>query len=308
VPCARICEVITMTVDVRADVTCVIPTAGRPALLQEAFESVLAQRVRPGRVVIVEDSLPRSVPEDLVAQGAAAGIEVAYCSAVSAPGPRGASRSRNLGAASVTTPLIAFLDDDDLWEPDFLVRALAAMSAEQADFAVAWTVQTHGTWRGAGLRLRPGLGPRDALGRNPGLTGSNFVISRSAFTDLGGFDEDLWVANDKDLLHRALAAGLQYAVVPEPLVLQRVHDQGHLTSPTERRARGLETFIDKHRPLMRRSDVREVRRIIHSIRRQTAPTPGGRLRHAVLQLWCSSPADLSQALGRLVQRRTRLYA
>src|ERR1700748_244402 len=90
-----------------AEISTVIPTFKRPALLRDAIESALSQSVEV-EVIVIDDSPERSV--ELLAKSF--GQKVEY---LANPNPSGGwpSRVRNLGWPRATAPLIHFLDDDD---------------------------------------------------------------------------------------------------------------------------------------------------------------------------------------------------
>ncbi|MBT2409889.1 glycosyltransferase family 2 protein [Streptomyces sp. ISL-12] len=100
-------------------VATVIATHRRPEQLRAAVRSALAQTARDQVVVVVDDGagLPE-LPDD--------------------PRLFAVSLSRNTGVAGVVRNVgirltrsryVAFLDDDNLWEPDHLERALAVLEA-----------------------------------------------------------------------------------------------------------------------------------------------------------------------------------
>ena len=77
------------------------------------------------------------------------------------------------------------------------------------------------------------------------MTGSSLVCERGVFDSVGGFDEELPVANDRDLFLRLLRA-FPYVVNAEPTVRVRAHGDGQLTNPTSMRANGITAFMRKH--------------------------------------------------------------
>lgn len=290
----------------RPRVTCVIPTHSRDDMLTEAVASVLAQTTPPAEILVVDDLASASTRATVARISETSDIPIVYVP-FDPEGRGSAGLSRNRGASSAGGDLLAFLDDDDLWEPTFLAALLERMTAGGADMAVAWTDFERGDYRGEGLRMEPGLRGSDALGKNPGLTGSNFLISRAAFTHVGGFDPELWVANDKDFLIRFLDADLPYAVVREPLVLQRAHDAGQLTSRTERRALGLERFREKYSARLERGDERQIRRAICSIRRKTSPLRAVRAWYLLRQAATYSASELASAVTGRLRGRPEIY-
>ncbi len=109
--------------DVIPGVLVVVPTTGRPELTF-AVESALAQTQPPSRVVVVVDGgnasqVRRSLPNDGC-------IEVLATDPLST----GGNAARMLGVRSGMEPVVAFLDDDDVWHPGKLrvqLRLLDAM-------------------------------------------------------------------------------------------------------------------------------------------------------------------------------------
>ena len=104
-------------------VTTVIPTYRRPASLPAAVRSALAQTIRDQRVIVVDDGggLPE-LPDDprLVA------VSLARNTAV-------LGVVRNVGIRLADSEFVAFLDDDNEWEPEHLATALAALRSATPD-------------------------------------------------------------------------------------------------------------------------------------------------------------------------------
>ena len=109
-------------------VTAVIPTRGRPALLTRAIQSVLEQeRVRPGVIVVVDG------PADPDSVAAAEAFGTDRVRVIQLPDNAGPAICRTTGALAAETPWVAFLDDDDLWYPSKLMRQLGLAEAIGGD-------------------------------------------------------------------------------------------------------------------------------------------------------------------------------
>ncbi|MFC8316400.1 glycosyltransferase family 2 protein [Gordonia sp. NPDC057258] len=149
-------------------VTCVIPTIGRPEL-RRAVESVLKQRGGPPRVIVVLD---RPEEREHVLSVVLADLTVDL---MVTPGRVGGGRARNLGTLACSTPYVAYLDDDDWWEPLKLDRQLSLVHRD------AQTVDDRVVSATAMSFIRPGQQPRSvpAVPYTEGTPIEDYLVTRS---------------------------------------------------------------------------------------------------------------------------------
>lgn len=201
----------------RPEITVVLPTRNRPGPLLRAIESVRRQTFNGWQLIIVDDaSRPAAASglgTDLLREPRARLIRLEV--------RVGAAVARNRGIEEAEGGLLAFLDDDDEWDPQFLETMLAALnSSPEADVAYC------------GLRSRDGTGGPyvpplpDLTGRSDPLSvlvRGNFIgtpcvlLRRDAIQAVGGFDPELPRLQDWDLWLR-MATGSGFVQVPAPLV------------------------------------------------------------------------------------------
>jgi len=197
------------------EVSVIIPTHNRRAMLLEAIDSVLAQSSQSFELIVIDDGSIDGTAEQLTKLGKSIRFEhIEHC---------GPAAARNRGVALAAAPLIAFLDSDDLWAPTKLERQLAFMKANP-DCAIS---QTNEIWIRNGRRVNPGLRHRKRSGdifidslRTCLISMSATMMRTDLFRSLGGFDESMDAAEDYDLWLRILIdheAGL----LDEPLVTRR---------------------------------------------------------------------------------------
>lgn len=239
------------------EVSVIIPTYNRCALLLEAIDSVLAQSTQSFELIVIDDGSTDGTAEHL--KGIAKSIRfegIEHC---------GPGAARNRGVALAGAPLIAFLDSDDLWASTKLERQLAFMNANP-DCAIS---QTNEIWIRNGRRVNPGLRHRKRSGdifiyslRTCLISMSAAMIRTDLFRSLTGFDESMLAAEDYDLWLRILIdheAGL----LDEPLVTRRGGhpDQTSATTPALDRFRILaltKLLADNRLSPARRTAVIEV--------------------------------------------------
>jgi glycosyltransferase involved in cell wall biosynthesis len=287
-----------VTAHIRSDrLSVVIPTFNRPERLAAALASVAAQTRRPDLVVVADvgagswsEAAARSFSERT-------GLA---CLPTTCPPPSSPGATRNHGAATITDGWIAFLDDDDTWDPVYLANATA--SASDVDL-VATRIRLRRGERVDPLPALPQmLQAQDFLSRNPGVTGSSIMVTANAFHRIGGFDDTLASFNDMDFLIRALDAGLRSRVVQMPLVEQAIHPDGQATSASDARLRALHQFAERYTARMSPSDRRRIRRERHRIQKRTAATRAGRLGHLAADIALTPPRELLER----ARRRRRL--
>ena len=135
----------------------------------------------------------------------------------------GLAQARNRGLARARADVVAFLDDDDLWEPDHVKRLAAAFDRDM-EAVVAYsdaTIERDGGTRVLAVPFNPAL-----FGRNGFIPPSAFAARRSAFADYGEFDASMAYSEDWDWLLRVAHRGGKIVRVPGATATIRIHDGG----------------------------------------------------------------------------------
>ncbi|MFV1981286.1 MAG: glycosyltransferase family 2 protein [Rhodothermia bacterium] len=191
-------------------VSVVIPAYNVADYIAQAVESVLNQSYEPAEVIVVDDGSTDGTREVLEAYST---IRV-----ITQPNG-GPAVARNSGVRDSRGQLLAFLDADDLWQPDKIARQVELLD-EHADVDGAFTLIRHFVDDGleAPASLRPHLLNSDAVG----YTLSTFLVRRRAFDRVGYFSPG----------HEAEDAGLTFDTVREPLVLKRARSGSISEKPT----------------------------------------------------------------------------
>lgn len=217
------------------EVSVIIPTFNRCAMLREAVGSVIAQRDVLLELIIVDDGSTDGTWEDLHRGELARMIdcEVVACRVMTERTcRRGPAAARNRGVALARADYVAFLDSDDLWAPEKLGRQLAYMHAHP-EYAL---VQTQESWMRNGRRVNPGLRHLKRSGdifepslRTCLVSPSAVMMRTGLLREIGGFDEELRACEDYDLWLRILSrypAGL----LDETLVIRRAGHPDQLSA------------------------------------------------------------------------------
>jgi glycosyltransferase involved in cell wall biosynthesis len=203
-------------------VTVVIPTFNRPELLVRAVQSVLAQTSPPDEVIAVDNGT-RSVPDDLLPST----VRLLRIT------PRaGVSAARNAGAIAARSDYVAFLDDDDRWDSDYLlnVRAAIAASPRQPDVVIGRKDREIDGTVAPYKQITSLDGLRDVLMvKNPGIGGQNVTVRTSFMQDAGLFRESLRSGEDRAFLIDALNSGALVRLAPLAVAVKVIHSGEQIT-------------------------------------------------------------------------------
>lgn len=205
--------------------TVVVCTRQRPQALRRCLHALRRLRYPQLHILVIENA---GKPGE--AQGIADSFEAKYriCTR------RGLSAARNLGVASVSTDLVAFIDDDAVCEPDWLMNA-APLFQDQQVLAVTGKILFHDDEDCFSRSVRvfdPGVRVVDRTTADWfGMTnfgglglGSNFIVRRTAFQQVGRFDERLGRgtrihgSEENLFLFRIIDAGYKVATCPMAVV------------------------------------------------------------------------------------------
>ncbi|WP_099067602.1 glycosyltransferase [Nostoc linckia] len=104
-------------------VSVIIPTYQRGHLVSQAINSVLAQTYKDYEIIVINDGSQDNTPQVLAEFSDRHHITAIH------QANQGLSAARNAGIRSARGKYIAFLDDDDLWEPQKLEKQISVLEA-----------------------------------------------------------------------------------------------------------------------------------------------------------------------------------
>ncbi len=199
-------------------VSVIIPTCNREQLVVEAAASALAQTFTDLEVVVCDDGSTDGTGPRVRALGA----RVRYVR-IDHTGRLGAVRNRAIAASR--GELLAFLDDDDLFDPEHVAKQVARIDREPALDAV-YVDRAVLMPDGSTLGPVPSADPdaegcvldRVLAGHHPHPC--TLMIRRAALERAGGWDESMETGEDLELWTK-LGRWARVARVPESLTLVR---------------------------------------------------------------------------------------
>jgi glycosyltransferase involved in cell wall biosynthesis len=217
-------------------ISVIIPAYNHEAYLAETIQSVLAQTCPPDEIIVVDDGSADGTAEVARSHG-----KPVRCICQENQGLGG---SRNRGLREARGSLIAFLDSDDLWLERKLELQSAYLAAHPETDMVFCRMKNF---------LSAEIDPANALKFDPrelpACNTGSLLARREAFDRAGLFPTE---RDAQEFFHwfvRACDAGVTYHILPELLLLRRVHLTNTVHDPAykSRYFRFLKEHLDRNR-------------------------------------------------------------
>ena len=212
-------------------ITAIIPLYNGGEFIEGSLNSVLTQTLPPVKIVVVDDGSTDTGP-DIVRLMARQHNNISLIRKQNG----GQSSARNLGVAHAQTPLIALLDQDDVWYPHHLEELIKPFRETRYP-EVGWVYSNVDEIDREGR-----LVTRCCLDQMPEiqhpkrslvgcLTTDMFIlptaslINRRAFETAGGFDERLVGYEDDDLFLRMFRLGYDNVFINKAFAQWRIFSE-----------------------------------------------------------------------------------
>lgn len=189
-------------------VSVIIPTYRRYDVLPRAIESVLRQSYDNVEILVVDDNDPASAyrtETERVMRHYTVRENVKY---IKHEKNKNGSAARNTGFRSSKGEYIMFLDDDDEFLENKILSQVKCLESRDKTWGFCYT----GTIRKRGDKIvsrtkerQEGNLLKDALARDTWVFGgSNFMVRRNVYEEVGGFDESFKRNQDEEFLVKVL--------------------------------------------------------------------------------------------------------
>lgn len=207
-------------------VSIIITTFKTSDSLKRAIDSVLKQTYKLFEVIVVDDNNPDTdgrKKAELIMSEYVSNTQVVY---LKHKKNRNGSAARNTGIRSSKGEFIVFLDDDDCFHPERLMRCVYTLN-QHPEFSAVYTgvelvyckkTVLHEVIY-SGEIWKPLLLDESLLG-----TGSNLFLRRESVLKVGGFDESYIRYQDIEFMLRVAFTEKVYAI-NEPLVYKYIYER-----------------------------------------------------------------------------------
>jgi len=226
------------------NVSVIIPTRNRPALLARAIQSVRAQTYRDWELVVVDDASEEPVCDFV----ATLGDNRIRCFRLDISSGGGAARNAGIRAAKGT--FIAFLDDDDEWVPEKLLVQMSrfATTGPEVGFCFSSVTTVYDDHTEESVVEDGILNHFERALRNPkGYLTVTLIVKRPVFDVVGYFDESFPSHQEAEFIVRVAKRFLGLGI-NRSLVSVNMHSgHAHIGGDIRRRILGREMLINKHK-------------------------------------------------------------
>ncbi|MDR7145204.1 glycosyltransferase family 2 protein [Rhizobium sp. BE258] len=205
----------------KADISVVIPVRNRPEAILSAINSVLQQTVSPKEVLVIDDASTDDTAAVVRTQfGQAIPVKL-----IELPENRGGGFARNAGIDAASGSMIAFLDSDDLWLPDKLMKQLQIILGRETDRLICFSNliidygdhSTKSEWNRIAFDGR--VSPAEYMIDLDQVVQTSTLLMPSSVAREIRFADGLRRHQDVDFVLRAAHAGVSFVYCDEPLVV-----------------------------------------------------------------------------------------
>ncbi len=211
-------------------VSVIIPAYNVTRFIAEALDSLRVQTFRDFETIVVNDGCPDSANLERVLEPYRG--EIVYIRQEN----RGLAGARNTALQAARAPLIALLDSDDAWEPDYLEVQTSFLAEHPNTDVVSPNARFVGETLFPGKTMTDLFPTRGEISFRSLVARENHIFvgvtaRRDAILQAGSFDPALRSAEDLDLWLRMVHGGARFAYHDRPLVRYRARPDSLSNDP-----------------------------------------------------------------------------
>lgn len=200
------------------DLSVIIPTLNEEKFIGTLLDSIFYQTVWPKEIIII-DAFSTDKTEQVVDRRRDKLPQLQF---VQIP-KYTISRQRNYGVSLTSNAHILFLDADmKLKDKDTLEKYVKELEIKRPHIAAATNLPLSDSWKDKIYFLNMNLAMRAAKPFWPWTTGMNLYVQKAAFGKVKGFDEEVRVGEDMELVQRMVKKGFKFIFLDEPKIYTSV--------------------------------------------------------------------------------------
>lgn len=222
-------------------VSVVIPAYNVAGFIGETLDSVIGQKFREHEIIVVNDGSPDT---DALERALHTRLEeIIYIKQRNL----GAGPARNTAIEHARGDLIAFLDGDDIWHPEYLATQLVFLERHHLDmvYCDAFLFGMNNAYRRTFMETAPSVGEADfesILDFRCNVITSGTLARKQAIIDAGLFEVERVRAHDFHLWLRMAKNEAKIGYQTKPLLKYRVHTDNLSGDSISRVEREIDAF------------------------------------------------------------------
>ncbi len=203
-----------------------IPTLNEEKYIGKLLQSLVEQTYKDFEVIVVDGN-----SEDKTIEIIESFKDKLNVKALKAE-KRGVSCQRNFAAANAKADHLVFFDADVNPEPSFIEKVNSYISVNDVDILTSWNIPISDKkvdeflyWVFNQFYLEP------LKHRFPAAVGTFIYVKKESFNSVGGFHEEINLAEDFDLVRRMFKKGFKYALLKDPAIkfsVRRMEKEGRV--------------------------------------------------------------------------------
>lgn len=198
----------------------------RKGLLLKAINSIINQSNKPKEVILVDNNKNLNNRFLIKKFNDNSSINFKYFKFTKKGGAFGV---RNFIVKKISTPYVAFLDDDDFWDKDYLLEFSKLNNYKKYDLILTNTNFIQNGKKNEIFHIDERDFTIEKIGLyNPGIRSSATIVKTKSFLKIKGYDLKLYYGSaDKDFLVNFIKAGMKIKINKKVLVNYLLHPQSH---------------------------------------------------------------------------------
>lgn len=203
-------------------VSVIIPTFKRPQFICKAIDSCYAQEGINVQVIVVDDNGRGTDAQKSVEKLVMPYINRRDFKYLIHDVTRNGSAARNTGIRAAEGDYVAFLDDDDWFEPNKLIKQVRLMEEENTHASLVGFRRVYNNYYREGIPSFENASFDLLRGVVDSCAGSGLVVTREMALRINGFDESFIRLQDVEFLYR-ISKLTKISVVNDILLNVRMH-------------------------------------------------------------------------------------
>lgn len=198
----------------------------RKSLLLKAINSIVNQTNKPKDVIIVDNNQKLNNRFLVKRFNENSSINFKYFKYTKFGG---AFAVRNFLIKKISTEYVAFLDDDDYWEKNYLLEFSKINKYKKYDLILTNSNFIQHNFKNKIFHIDENDFKTEKIGLyNPGIRSSATIVKKSSFLNIKGYDLNLFYGSaDKDFLARFIKKKYKIKIIKKVLVNYLLHANSH---------------------------------------------------------------------------------